>query len=92
MVVSPCLRPKGSGAALTPPQEKVIIIMSAHKNTVLEDIVVDTIPVGRSDANINLFHPSRHICLLNQWYSTFFVRVHPDIISLQLYTSKVVDV
>jgi hypothetical protein len=27
---------------------------------------------------------------LNQWYSTFFVRVPPDIISLQLCTPKVV--
>jgi hypothetical protein len=29
-------------------------------------------------------------CLLDQWYSTFFVRVPPDIISLQLCTPKVV--
>jgi hypothetical protein len=29
---------------------------------------------------------------LNQWYSTFFVRVPPDIISLQLCTPKVVGV
>jgi hypothetical protein len=27
---------------------------------------------------------------LSQWYSTFFVRVPPDIISLQLFTPKVV--
>jgi hypothetical protein len=27
---------------------------------------------------------------IEQWYSTFFVRVPPDIISLQLYTPKVV--
>jgi len=27
---------------------------------------------------------------LDQWYSTFFVRVPPDIISLQLCTPKVV--
>jgi hypothetical protein len=27
---------------------------------------------------------------LDQWYSTFFVRVPPDIIYLQLYTPKVV--
>jgi hypothetical protein len=26
---------------------------------------------------------------LDQWYSTFFVRVPPDIISVQLYTPKV---
>jgi hypothetical protein len=30
--------------------------------------------------------------VLNQWYSTFFVRVSPDIISLQLCTPKVVGV
>jgi hypothetical protein len=30
--------------------------------------------------------------LLEQWYSTFFVRVPPDIISLQLCTPKVVGV
>jgi hypothetical protein len=29
---------------------------------------------------------------LDQWYSTFFVRVPPDIISLQLCTPKVVGV
>jgi hypothetical protein len=29
---------------------------------------------------------------LDQWYSTFFVRVPPDIISLQLSTPKVVGV
>jgi hypothetical protein len=29
---------------------------------------------------------------LEQWYSTFFVRVPPDIISLQLCTPKVVGV
>jgi hypothetical protein len=29
---------------------------------------------------------------LAQWYSTFFVRVPPDIISLQLCTPKVVGV
>jgi hypothetical protein len=29
---------------------------------------------------------------LDQWYSTFFVRVPPDIISLQLCTPKVVRV
>jgi hypothetical protein len=28
-------------------------------------------------------------CALYQWYSTFFVRVPPDIISLQLCTSRV---
>jgi hypothetical protein len=28
--------------------------------------------------------------VLDQWYSTFFVRVPPDIISLQLCTPKVV--
>jgi hypothetical protein len=33
-----------------------------------------------------------HDCLLDQWYSTFFVRVPPDIISLQLCTPKVVGV
>jgi hypothetical protein len=30
------------------------------------------------------------LCGLVQWYSTFFVRVPPDIISLQLCTPKVV--
>jgi hypothetical protein len=30
------------------------------------------------------------LLLLEQWYSTFFVRVPPDIISLQLCTPKVV--
>jgi hypothetical protein len=30
--------------------------------------------------------------VLEQWYSTFFVRVPPDIISLQLDTPKVVGV
>jgi hypothetical protein len=29
---------------------------------------------------------------IDQWYSTFFVRVPPDIISLQLRTLKVVGV
>jgi hypothetical protein len=27
-----------------------------------------------------------------QWYPTFFVSVHPDVISLQIYTRKVVGV
>jgi hypothetical protein len=31
-------------------------------------------------------------CILYQWYSTFFVSVPPDIISLQLFTPKVVGV
>jgi hypothetical protein len=30
--------------------------------------------------------------VLDQWYSTFFVRAPPDIISLQLCTPKVVGV
>jgi hypothetical protein len=29
-------------------------------------------------------------CLLDHWYSTFFVRVPPDIIYLQIVTPKVV--
>jgi hypothetical protein len=29
---------------------------------------------------------------IEQWYSAFFVRVPPDVISLQLYTRKVVCV
>jgi hypothetical protein len=36
--------------------------------------------------------PVIEIRALDQWYSTFFVRVPPDIISLQLYTPKVVGV
>jgi hypothetical protein len=32
------------------------------------------------------------VCCLYQWYSTFFVRVPPDIIFLQLCTPKVVGV
>jgi hypothetical protein len=32
------------------------------------------------------------IYIVNMWYSTFFVRVPPDIISLQLCTPKVVGV
>jgi hypothetical protein len=31
-----------------------------------------------------------HLCRLTQWYSTFFVRVPPDTIYLQLCTPKVV--
>jgi hypothetical protein len=36
------------------------------------------------------YHPTLYS--LDQWYSTFFVRVPPDIISLQLCTPKVVGV
>jgi hypothetical protein len=32
----------------------------------------------------------RILCGIAQWYSTFYVRVPPDIISLQLCTPKVV--
>jgi hypothetical protein len=35
-------------------------------------------------------HILRRNCPLKQWYSTFFVRVPPHIISLQLCTPKVV--
>jgi hypothetical protein len=35
-------------------------------------------------------HPTLDTTALDQWYSTFFVRVPPDTISLQLCTPKVV--
>jgi hypothetical protein len=35
---------------------------------------------------------SETLCYLEEWYSTFFVRVPPDIISLQLCTPEVVGV
>jgi hypothetical protein len=48
----------------------------------------------REDVKILLVSPLLHVgmCVgpLGQWYSTFFVRVPPDIISLQLCTPKVV--
>jgi hypothetical protein len=39
-----------------------------------------------------VFTALHYINYLTQWYSTFFVRVPPDIISLQLFTPKVVGV
>jgi hypothetical protein len=42
--------------------------------------------VHRDSDKINVYDGS----LLTQWYSTFFVRLPPDIISLQLCTPKVV--
>jgi hypothetical protein len=38
----------------------------------------------------NSVTPVEKTRILDQWYSTFFVRVPPDIISLQLCTPKVV--
>jgi hypothetical protein len=35
---------------------------------------------------------SEHANALIQWYSTFFVRVPPNVISLQLRTPKVVGI
>jgi hypothetical protein len=39
-----------------------------------------------------VFERAKTFHALDQWYSTFFVRVLPDIISLQLCTPNVVGV
>jgi hypothetical protein len=46
---------------------------------------------ARVDDIVNSSHKhAQNFSSLEQWYSTFFVRVPPDIISLQLCTPEVV--
>jgi hypothetical protein len=47
-------------------------------------------PSNQAAADLRL-RPHGYRGRLYQWYSTFFVRVPPDIISLQLFTPKVVS-
>jgi hypothetical protein len=55
----------------------VVVVVDDHVDEV-------TLRLRTAAPNRPIVHP------LGQWYSTFFVRVPPDIISLQLCTPKVV--
>jgi hypothetical protein len=48
------------------------------------------------DDYLQVSRPRRQFCfcvsVLDQWYSTYFVRVPPDVISLQLCTPKIIFV
>jgi hypothetical protein len=58
----------------------------------VSDITPDIKYLFKSPDNNNNVHSSiRNIGCLQQRYSTFFVRVPPDIISLELCTPKFVD-
>jgi hypothetical protein len=59
--------------------------------------VMDWIHVGQGREEWKVLMPEQPVYselsgTLEQWYSTFFVHVPPDIISLQLCTPKVVGV
>jgi hypothetical protein len=59
-----------------------------YKSLGTSEIGYDNVAEGRAQGSYELANDP--LCPLEQWYSTFFVRVPPDIISLQLCTPKVV--
>jgi hypothetical protein len=57
---------------------------------ILKDISADLNVKWSKIIYASEFESCKAFSTLDQWYSTFFVRVPPDIISLQLCTPKVV--